>query len=593
MHAAACVWMLCAALGGAAAMRAVCPDADFVVDNVCARTAEIVSGTGPPEAEIVLAGSYARVRLRGAPPGVMVLEFGVRDAGAAAVHTAQWTANVSAADDGAGGVCAQFGGAAYCDTQMHDFVWGADEAGFAWLLVVLEFDAAAGLAPVEAVTGASGHFLSEPRFLAAAQAQVLATKSTRALYIFSDRTTTTREEVLTRADDAAAAHAYTMPAEAVDGVNNCKATNFASLLMHVPDCRCRIITLAGTIDVDPTATPLIITRPLTLLGATDAVLDATRLPPGRTLLATTTPGAELAVVALTVHADAGRVLDMHGGRMPRLLSSTLVVAAPPAVVATVPIPDFRAVATRFVVGATGDGRAVVEAAAWGAGGAEFRQNHVHATECPADGAMAELVSHAAGNVTEVLTVHTCGGDLRVQDACVGGFTDAATGTCACDRGCAGRLCTDVAPPSRAKTHTLVCYDNGDGTFAALELADAEAAALLGSTAFAGEHARAHMLRHACTPDEEARLSRRVCTQHAPTHAFSCNCGLAPDYLTAPDVGVIEHAVGALSADNKRRAGDSAAEANEWYLAFILGLVVSFVVNTLFNLHYYTLAKASQ
>lgn len=557
--------MLLGCAGRAAAVTLdVCAGVDVVV------TAAVLGY--PAHYEVVgVGGETARLEdhmhavVSNTTEGLHALAFVVADPTTGAEYDTALHLEVHNATREDGQMCTTVRGVVFCDTVMRDFRWSADEAGYPDLLVVVEFPPETNIRPLEMHTDATGHYATHALFVPADT--VLDAAPVRVLHIYADGEMTERTEVLARASDSI----FEVTPEAVDGINDCKASYFESLVINVADCRCRIVTIIQPIEVPPHAPPLVVTRPLSIFGGTGTALNGSAA--AGPLFVANHPGADFSVVALTVSAPRAGLISAPRAAAIRLIASTVAFASAPVVDT---LWGIAPVSSQWCTwrgsdaeGAAGAPREPILST--GPGGATALSNYMHVTSCAAApllclfsdcGAGARDV--AGGAVSEEHTVTSCGeaGEEVAHDACLGGRTNTATGECTCDRGCEGALCTDVRPPSR-EDHILICYDMGDSTFSALVLPRDAALGLLHHPGFPN---RRHSLRRTCA-DEPQDLDAETCSTFAPAHAFTCNCGIAPTFSSTADVVIVEDAVSVIARARDTEVRDANARRNEYEYAF--------------------------
>lgn len=487
-----------------------------------------------------------------------------------------------------GGTCVQLTGMIFCDTSPRNNLYDADEAPFAGVRVAVSSskEGESGGAPV-LTTG----LLSNGVGVWHAVARLSAGQWTHtATYTFKDEST--QQNTVTHTLAANAATTAELPPLPMASLNVCYITMFSTLLVVVQDCRCSVVKIDAMMTATAAASPVVVARPLTLIGMNNAGIDGSALPATVPLLVTEGPHAELALKTLTIHTDSNAAVVLASGHGHQLVATHFTFALPPAVVFPTVLPRTEISWCFFeITQSTHAMPAPVFAVAAATGFGEHSlllRNTVHTPTCLNE---KLLLTNGvdAGGADILFTSSTCGVDSVPTDPCVYGRMNARTGDCDCEYGCTAELCQD--PAESATGSVYVCYDSAILGKRVPLLLDVDKAALLLNHAADKykDDDPVHMLRDAC--EDVDGVPRSLCKQHAPPEPFRCNCG-APGQLNhtiaMTDVQqVLSEIMGvvlvARRAEVKNVERDNTAYENAFWLvsAFspvFLGIIFLYIVS---------------
>lgn len=495
-----------------------------------------------------------------------------------------------AVDASNGKVCLQLSGIIFCDASPRNLLPDDGEPGFRGIHVLVSSDSTG--TPAEhfssvKYTNSQGQWY-DPLYVNPGEWKH------KAVYTYSDQSTEVSEKTKTSTQS----ESIVLESIPVPSLGVCEITQFSTLLLVMNDCRCRIVDIAGDLTANVDLAPVVVNRPVTLIGMDGATIDATAFPPEVPLFVAEGMHSEFGMKTLSITTSKNHAVVLSDGKTHQIVATTFTFDSAPAIVVSAAIPRLEISWCIFdITTSTHALPAPVYAidnavGAWGEDSVLLR-NSVHTPTCLDEKlylTQQSPIESSAGSedvTADILFTHlTCGIDNKVSDPCVYGISNARSGLCECEYGCSGALCSDKRVPD--KSGVYVCYYSHIlHKKVPLELSLDRAEMLMKGpdNKNAPDSSGLHDLRDEC--EESNDVPSGFCSKYGPRTEYQCNCGAPGDYnhtvSTADLQQVLSEVMGvvllARRAEVKSFEKDNEAYRNAYWLLLTFEPVLILIVLT--------------
>lgn len=492
-----------------------------------------------------------------------------------------------------GEVCLQLSGTIFCDGSPRNLVIDKGEPGFQGIHVMITSDSTMAGSQHYSHTEYTNSQGQWWRILYVPPGQW----THRVVYTYSDQSTEITEVTKT----STSADYIVLESIPVPSLGVCEITQFRTLLLVINDCRCRIVDISGVLTADVADAPVVINRPVTLIGMDGATIDATSFPAEVPVFVAEGMNAEFGMKTMTILTKDNRAIVLEDGKSHQIVATTFTFDTASAIVLASPIPMLEISWCIFDI--TTSTHALPEAVyaidnaadAWGEDSVLLR-NSVHTPTCLDEKLFltqqSPIDSSTSDAVADILFTHlTCGIDNKPSDPCVYGISNSRSGVCECEYGCNGGLCSHNREP--ANPFVYVCYFSHKlKKQVPLELDISKAEMLMNGPDNKNEDDEQdplHYLRDEC--EETKYIPNGFCKKFRPRVEYQCNCGAPGDYnhtVTTSDLQqVLSEVMGVIllarRAEVQSYEKDNEAYRNAYWLlltfepVFML-IVLSYIIS---------------